>query len=58
MSIYKLRIPLNSLLPKVPGTQYPGIINVFFEFPHHYLNTCNEVPPCNMPGVAKSTYGN
>lgn len=56
-SIYSLRTPLNSLLPNVPGTQYPGIIIVFFYYPHHYLKTCNDVPPWSMPGVAKRTYG-
>lgn len=50
-------MPFNSLLPNVPGTQYPGIIIVFLGFAHHSLNTCNDVPPWSMPGVANKTYG-
>lgn len=49
--------PVSSLFPSVPATQYPGIINVFFLSWHHSLNTWVDSPPCNMPGVAKSTNG-
>lgn len=49
--------PDSSLLPTVPATQYPGMIMQLSSLPHHSLNTCSELPPCSMPGVASSTIG-
>ena len=49
--------PLRTLLPTVPGIQYPGIIIAFFGSGAHSLKVYNERPPCNMPGVAKNTIG-
>ena len=48
--------PDSNLFPKVPATQYPGIIKVFFSFSHHSLNTFIESPPCNIPYNLKSNY--
>lgn len=51
-------IPASSLLPNVPGTQYPGITKLLFAHPHHSLKTYILRPPCNIPGVANNTIDN
>lgn len=49
--------PLSTLLPTVPGEQYPGKMTQFLGSVAHYLKTSRLVPAFIIPGVAKRTIG-
>jgi hypothetical protein len=47
----------STLWPRVPATQYPGMMHRLFSPGAHFLKTSEESPPWSIPGVANRTMG-
>ena len=60
--IYGNPLTWNIQFSKLIQSKYIEVKNhkqqtVLFSLVHHFLKICKESPPCNIPGVAKTTIG-